>query len=998
MYGRYIKEYTHHAALYGANTAIFLLVGSFYELYDIPSPEGEYQTSMKRAIDILGIANVEKVGDAPGGKNGRFGGFGTAQLHKYAAMLTRENWTVVVIDQEKDEKGKVTGRSVSRILSAGTHVEASVSETLYLAGLWLDAGAWTDQRAPPQAGATAIDLTTGVVKTFEASCLGRREAWSSDTLLHFFQVHQPKELVVWWKGDGLDMPTEQTLRRILGVPTAQIHVQTTQKQGALDKSIVREDLLRRCFQPKSLLPLKEVLGLGSNAERAVAALLLFVEDHFPSAMEHLHLPVTWSPKDSVYLGNHALTQLNMITAKEDDSVLGIFMKATTPMGSRAMRQRLLYPIADSARLQRLYREVEWATMHGEFVQHLRHIKDLARLHRRIALACVTAMDVLDLDQSYQSSRRLMEMLARGPLAMAEADATAFEAMLGEFRKVFDVEKARRAGEDSFCLTEAVGPKVAAVEASLAAAHTEMAKILTELTDWVGIPGGFRMELKEASVVVAGGKGVMKILAEKMKGEHPASLKGGLVHAKKSTSSFEVPALNSLYGKILRLREDLTRTIKEELPGICDRLATPVWDALETWIAQADVSVTIARVAAERGYCKPELVEGDAASIEIEGLRHPLIESQQTRLEYVKHDVSLGVRQAGSGSPDVEQGWLVYGMNASGKSSLMKATGIAILLAQCGCYVPATRLRLCPFRSLFTRILSTDNLWAGLSSFAVEMTELAEALKRADPWSLVLGDEVCSGTESMSGMGLVGGSLQWLEKRGSRFIFATHLHGLPTAALVKTKVWHLRVRHDTATDRLIYDRTLHPGPGSSLYGLEVAKAMGIPIEVLETAHEIRRSLTGEVTAAEAPASAWNAAVQRRACEICSAPILRDLEVHHIQPRASAVGGRLADGTSMNTLRNLIVVCEKCHDAHHAGELEIGPMKQTSEGPVREVVRTAAPRPAAGGLTEQEIATVQAELLAYPALPVSRMIFDLEERHGIRITAQRLRTIRATVSVA
>ena len=94
------------------------------------------------------------------GRDGYFAGFKDAQLHKYAAMLTRENWTVVVIDQEKDDRGKVTGRSVSRILSAGTHVEAVQSETLYLAGLWLDPGVWTDQRLPPQAGAAVIDLTT----------------------------------------------------------------------------------------------------------------------------------------------------------------------------------------------------------------------------------------------------------------------------------------------------------------------------------------------------------------------------------------------------------------------------------------------------------------------------------------------------------------------------------------------------------------------------------------------------------------------------------------------------------------------------------------------------------------------------------------------------------------------------------------------------------------------------------------------------------------------
>ena len=983
MYARYIKEYKHYEAKYGPNTAIFMLVGSFYELYDIPTDTGEYQTSMKRATDILGIANVEKKGDAPGGKNGRFGGFGTGQLHKYAAMLTRENWTVVVIDQHKDEKGKVTSRDVARILSAGTHVEASQADSLYLAGLWLDAGAWTDQRAPPAAGAVALDLSTGAVRTFETTCAGRRDAWSSDTLLHFFQVHPPKELIVWWKGDGLDVPAEQTLRRVLGVPAAQIHIQATQTQGGLDKPIVREDLFRRCFQPKSLLPLKEVLGFGAHTERAVASLLLFVEDHFPAAMEHLHLPVQWTPKDSVYLGNHALTQLNMITAKEDESVLAIFMKTATQMGRRAMRQRLLYPVADAEKLERLYGEVDWS-LSREFAQHLRPMKDLARLHRRVALASVTAVDVLDLDQSYVCCGRLAEALAKGPLAMSAELGASFGVMLKAFAATFDVEKARGASEDQFCLTAAAGPETAGLEAKIAAAHAEMKTILEGLAEWAGVEGGLRMELKEASVVVAGGKGVMKAVAERLRGDVPAPYRGSVVHAKKSTSSLEVPSINALYSKILRLREDLVRSIRAELPVACDALGTATWDELEAWVAQADVSATIAKVATEQNYCRPELVEGDAASVEALGLRHPLIETQQTRLEYVKHDVRLGV-------PQDANGWLVYGMNASGKSSLMKATGIAVLLAQCGCFVPATTLRLSPFRSLFTRILSTDNLWAGLSSFAVEMTELAEALRRADPWSLVLGDEVCSGTESMSAMALVGGALQWLEKHGSRFIFATHLHGLPVEALTATRVWHLRVRYDAAADRLIYDRTLHPGSGSSLYGLEVARAMGIPLEVLETAHGIRRQLTGEVTAAAAPASGWNAAVHRRACEVCTEPLARDLEVHHIQPRASATAGRLADGSKMNDLRNLVVVCQACHDKHHAGEMAIGPVKQTSEGPVREVV-TAPKKP---GVTDEELATIQAELKAYPNLPASRMIFDLEERHGIRITAQRLRTIRASI---
>jgi hypothetical protein len=100
--------------------------------------------------------------------------------------------------------------------------------------------------------------------------------------------------------------------------------------------------------------------------------------------------------------------------------------------------------------------------------------------------------------------------------------------------------------------------------------------------------------------------------------------------------------------------------------------------------------------------------------------------------------------------------------------------------------------------------------------------------------------------------------------------------------------------------------------------------------------------------------------------------------------------------MNNLRNLVVVCQTCHDKHHAGQLEIGPVKQTSEGPIREIAdlqKFAYKKPT--GITEEQLAIVQAELRAHPNLPVSRMVFDLESRHGICLTAQRLRTIRTTL---
>jgi len=202
----------------------------------------------------------------------------------------------------------------------------------------------------------------------------------------------------------------------------------------------------------------------------------------------------------------------------------------------------------------------------------------------------------------------------------------------------------------------------------------------------------------------------------------------------------------------------------------------------------------------------------------------------------------------------------------------------------------------------------------------------------------------------------------------------------------------------ATDRLIYDRTLHPGAGSSLYGLEVAKAMSIPFDVLEMAHGIRKSLVGQKTEVEAPTSSWNAAVQRRACEVCKALLSTELEVHHIEQRSTAVDGRLPDGTSMNALRNLVVVCETCHDKHHAKLLEIGPVQQTSDGPVRKVVELEkyAHKPKmTHGLTEEELVRVKKELAAYPNLPPKRMVFDLEEKYGIRVSIPKLTSIRASL---
>jgi DNA mismatch repair protein MutS len=1005
MYEEYIQRWKEAQASYGPATALFLQVGGFYELYDIiDSKTGETQTNVKKVIDILGIQLKVKKEDAPQKQDGYFAGFPLSALHKYAGLLTREYWTVVVVDQlnEMDSKKRMK-RVVSRVLSPGTHVESVSTDAFFIAGLWLEDIAWSSGlQEPPHFGATAMDLTTGNVHLFE----GRAQ----DELLHFFQVHPPRELIVWWRGDQIRQPTEAALRRTLGFPSGLLHLRqaTSTQQQALEQPSVRASILERCFQPKSLLPLRETLSLASapRCERALTSLLRFVEDHFPSAVEHLHFPTLWSPTNAVYMGNHALTQLNMITPRIEDSVLGLFSRSFTALGRRALRERILTPLSRPEDLELRYTQLETILAfcpeeQTEFETYLRSIEDLARLHRRISSHTVNASDVLSLDKSYTSATQLQEFLELTPFQRAGPVQQAFASYLTRFHEIFDVEKARYNSDDLFCLQNAVAPRTAAVEAELITLQEKFAGIVERIATASGVPPeAFRPEYRESDVVLATSKAAIRQVQEAIKsGKLPSSFK---CHEKKTLNSIESSELTQLYIYQLHIRRKLAAVVNEELGPLCEELAstyTQVWDALESWISLVDVSATLAKTSADNGFCRPKLLQDTgAAMVQIHGLRHPLIEQQQTKIEYVKHDVHLGGEKPA--------GWLVYGMNASGKSSLMKAVGIAVLLAQAGCYVPATEFAFVPFRKLFTRILNTDNLWAGLSSFAVEMVELREVLSLADSYSLVLGDEVCSGTESVSATALVGSSLQWLGKRSARYIFATHLHGLMDIDQIRSlsdlSIWHLRVRYNPSTGVLQYDRTLQPGAGSSLYGLEVARAMNLPLEVLESAHAIRRGLLGTAAEEEAPMSSWNAEVQRRACERCGEAKTRLLEVHHIQPRSEATAsGHFADGSHMNHSRNLMVLCERCHDEHHAGAWTPGPLQQTSEGSVRTLSETntivsaaTAPR-RSKKWSEDQLNIIEGYIRKYPNCPPTRLVHDLRIKEGIQISVSSLRAIRASL---
>jgi DNA mismatch repair protein MutS len=297
-------------------------------------------------------------------------------------------------------------------------------------------------------------------------------------------------------------------------------------------------------------------------------------------------------------------------------------------------------------------------------------------------------------------------------------------------------------------------------------------------------------------------------------------------------------------------------------------------------------------------------------VKANGLRHILIEQlQQTEL-YVPNDIHIGQET---------NGMLLFGANTCGKTSNMRALGIAIVLAQAGMCVPCTSFCYKPYKSLYSRIVNQDNLFKGLSTFAVEMSELRTILKYADENSLVLGDELCSGTETISALSIMMSSLMQLDGKKCSFIFTTHFHEIVNfeemKALQKVKCYHLVIQYNAEKEKMEYDRILREGSGPPSYGLEVCESLYMDPVFLTKAYEIRtRYFPGEYEGSlHLSKSRYNAKKLKGKCEICGK--MSD-EIHHKIPQKDAnKEGMVKPGIHKNNVANLMALCESCHDQIH-----------------------------------------------------------------------------------
>jgi DNA mismatch repair protein MutS len=285
--------------------------------------------------------------------------------------------------------------------------------------------------------------------------------------------------------------------------------------------------------------------------------------------------------------------------------------------------------------------------------------------------------------------------------------------------------------------------------------------------------------------------------------------------------------------------------------------------------------------------------------------------------YVPNDLEL----SGTGA-------LLFGINSSGKTSLLRSLGICVILAQSGNFVPCDAFEYVPYRAMFSRILGNDDLFRGLSSFAVEMSELKVILRMADEYSLVLADEISKGSEMESAMSITTATIQHLAQMRSSFLITSHLHEIVGFDEIKglvsrgsLRLCHLSVTYDAETDALVYDRILKEGSGESFYGLLVCRSLHLPQSFIDAAYAVRAKFMESSVANNnkakglgAPTSHYNAGKVRDLCEICKKEPAE--ETHHLAPQRAANAAGFIGAFHKNHAGNLAAVCAKCHDSIHA----------------------------------------------------------------------------------
>lgn len=977
IYTDYFTYTNQHARQYGNKTVVLMQVGAFFEVYGVKNTStlDVVYSEIVEFAEICQLNISEKTQSFASGQI-VMAGFRDFTLDKYLARLTDAGYTVIVYVQEK--RGKEIVRMLDKVYSPGTYVSCDTDSSPvisnYIMCVWLETYKSMRHKSTPGIlsrdtlvyGVSVVNIFTGESSVFQHETPYYLTVETFDELERYVSVYTPSEIIIISPFDERDV---HTILQFSGIQTQSIHVldirdNTNSKVHNCSSQKYIREILSHFFGEETYNICSE-FETNIIATQSLCYLLNFIQEHNSLLVRNITLPVFNNTSNRMVLANHTLRQLNIIgdmSAQQADSkrlssVLSFLNKCCSPMGRRKFQYQLTNPTFDSNWLTIEYKMI--GTMLQDTTidlidirKHLMQIRDLDKLCRQLLIRKIYPSSVYQLYMSVQHTRnitnklksntdilmylcgggndgiRLLDQYINDVISFLE---TTFELEMCKNTsslQVFNENIIKRGISNE--LDNAMDVYEQA-QKNFNKIHGFLNTIIQERDNTPDVEYVKVHETEKSGLflqITMKRSQILKSMSEDAlyKSKRYEIIPGVYIklsdiHFTKSSASnytIELPILSEISRILLTSKIELNQLIATTYLSILETLEREHFAGIERisqYIANIDVLQSKTYVAKEYKYCAPTIDMNAEKSYVIAGeIRHCLIEHIQQNELYVVNDIAIGIDEETK-----IDGILLYGTNAVGKTSLIRALGIAVVMAQAGMYVPCTSFKYKPYTAIFSRILGNDNLFKGLSTFAVEMSELRVILKMADQNSLILGDELCSGTETESALSIFAAGLMNLHTKRSSFIFATHFHEIihydEITKLGSVVMKHMSVSYNRELDCLVYDRKLKDGSGPRTYGLEVCKSLYMDEAFLNLAYSIRNKYYPDTKGALSyTPCVYNANKLRSMCEMCGMKMSD--ETHHLHEQQFADENGFIGTFHKNHKANLLSVCEECHDKIHA----------------------------------------------------------------------------------
>ncbi len=778
---------------------VFFRLGDFYETFD------EDAKVVSKELDI--VLTSREMGK---GHRVPLAGIPYHALDNYLARLVNRGYKVAICEQmtQPGETRGLVEREVIRVVTPGTVVEPSLLDSKtnnYLTSLVLGGD---------EVGIAYVDITTSEFATTQVSF---------QRALPELKRLRPSEIIA---ADSSDLSAWELTAPVTRLDDDWFELETA-RQTLLDQFRVAALDGYGCAH----LPL---------AVSAAGAIIHYIQETQKGALGQLTRLATYSTDSFMALDEQTQTNLELFrntrSGTADGSLLSIIDLTKTAMGSRLLRRWLGQPLLDITELVKRQDALNWfygnTLARNQTISLLTRMADIERLINRVRGNIATPRELVALRRGLEVIPRLIEIIEGGssnsPINWLKEELKPRQDVIDLIREAIVDEPSSSVGEGNV-IRRGFSEELDSLRLVSQNAKQYLANLERQEQEKTGI--------KSLKV------GYNKVFGYYIEVSNPNLPQVPQHYIRKQTlvggERFFTPELKEYESLILNARDRISELETNIFQRVCRQVATASDRilAVASALAHVDVFSSLAEVAVNYSYVRPELTTGNEISIK-EG-RHPVVERSLADSSFMPNVTYL--------SNDDAQLIILTGPNMAGKSTYLKQVALIVLLAQIGSFVPVASATIGIVDRIFTRVGAREDLTAGQSTFMVEMVETANILNNATPRSLIVLDEIGRGTSTYDGLSIARAVAEYIHNYsglGAKTLFATHYHELVELAGFLPRVKNFNVAVTEERGEVIFLYKIVPGGVDKSYGIHVAQLAGLPKSVVHRAHEVLEELEGD----------------------------------------------------------------------------------------------------------------------------------------------------------